>query len=82
MMNLSSMMSTAKCWGMPGGMLPPLICLPGGGKVLGRAGRGGLFAAIAHYTLVSSVLARCSPGHELPRLGQTLWASLGTIKAG
>lgn len=41
-----------------------------------------MFTAVAYYTLVSSILAHCSQGHELPRLGQTIWASLGTIRAG
>lgn len=35
-MNLSSATFTAKSWEMPGAMLPPLICLPGAGKVPGR----------------------------------------------
>lgn len=30
-----------------------------------------MFTAVAYYTLVSSILAHCSQGHELPRLGQT-----------
>lgn len=43
-----------------------------------RARRGRTLVAAAPYTRVSSVRACCSPGHELPQLGQAVWVSLVT----